>query len=46
MTAHHRGHFFAFALLPLLNTLGLLVHGLNLSTHGTGTMAARKKTAR
>ena len=36
MIAHHRGHFLAFALLPLLNTLGLLVHGLNLSTHGTG----------
>jgi hypothetical protein len=36
MMAHHRGHFLAFALLPLLNTLGLLVHGLNLSTHGTG----------
>lgn len=36
MTPHHRRHFFAFALLPALNTLGLLIHGLNLSTHGTG----------
>lgn len=36
MPLHHRGHFVAFALLPALNTLGLLIHGLNQVTHGTG----------
>jgi hypothetical protein len=36
MLHHHRGHFLAFGLLPALNTLALLIHGLNLSTHGMG----------
>ena len=36
MNTHHRGHFLAFALLPALNTLGLLIHGVDLSTNGTG----------
>lgn len=37
MQRHSRGQFLAFGLLPLLNTVALLVHGLNLSTHGRGS---------
>jgi len=40
MHQHTRGQFVAFGLLPLLNTLGLLLQGLDLSTRGssrTGT---------
>lgn len=36
MHRHHRGHFVAFGLLPVLNALALLIQGLNLSTHGMG----------
>lgn len=36
MHRHHRGHFVAFGLLPVLNAVALLIQGLNLSTHGTG----------
>lgn len=36
MHRHHRGHFFAFGLLPVLNAVALLIQGLNLSTHGMG----------
>lgn len=36
MHRHHRGHFVAFALLPVLNVAALLIQGLNLSTHGMG----------
>ena len=34
MHRHHRGHFVAFGLLPVLNAVALLIQGLNLSTHG------------
>ena len=36
MHRHHRGHFVAFGLLPVLNAVALLIQGLNLSTHGMG----------
>ncbi len=36
MHRHHRGHFVAFGLLPVLNAAALLIQGLNLSTHGMG----------
>jgi uncharacterized membrane protein YhaH (DUF805 family) len=36
MYRHTRGQFVAFGLLPLLNTLGLLLRGLDLSTRGSG----------
>lgn len=37
MYRHTRAQFLAFGLLPLLNTLGLLLKGLDLSTRGSGS---------
>lgn len=40
MPRHDRSRFIAFGLLSLLNVLALLLHGLNLATHGRGGAAA------
>ena len=36
MSRYDRTHFFAFGVLPTLNSLAMLVYGLGLATHGTG----------
>lgn len=40
MRRHDRTRFVAFGLLPLLNVVALLLHGLGLATHGRGGAAA------
>ena len=39
MRRYDRSYFFAFGVLPAVNTLGLLLYGLGLSTHGSGGAA-------
>lgn len=40
MLRHDRSRFLAFGILPLLNVVSLLLHGLGLATHGRGGAAA------
>lgn len=40
MKRYGRARYCAFGVLPALNAIGLLLHGLNLSTHGRGGAAA------
>lgn len=36
MNRYDRTHFFAFGVLPTLNSVAMLIYGLGLATHGTG----------
>lgn len=40
LTPYNRSRYIAFGLLPALNIIVLLLHGLNLATHGRGGAAA------
>ncbi len=44
MLRYDRRRFAAFGLLPCLNIVVLLIYGLGLSTHGTGSAAASLPT--